>query len=86
MLRRGLSSWASICLFLTPLLSFGDPGNGNDCTKHPTNPGCSVAMAEHWGTLETAGFVAFVLVILWILVRFRMLQPKASFPESSGER
>jgi hypothetical protein len=78
MLRPGLLSWASICLFLTPLLSFGDPGKGNDCIKHPTNPGCAVAMPEHWGTWETVGFVAFALVILWILIRFRVLHPTAS--------
>jgi hypothetical protein len=77
MLRFASSRLARIGFFLTPLLSFGDPGNGNDCSKHPNNPGCTVAMPEHWGTWETAGLVAFALVILWILIRFRVLQPKA---------
>jgi hypothetical protein len=76
-IRRNLSGWTVfLCMSLLPLLSLADPGNGNDCTKHPDNPGCSVAMPEHWSTVDSLGLLVLVLLIFWLSIRFKVLRSR----------
>jgi intracellular septation protein A len=34
---------------------------------------CVVAMPEHWGTFESFGFFALVLIAFWVMVHLRIL-------------
>jgi hypothetical protein len=73
-MRPRMSALAVRCgIFLVPLLTFATPGH--DCIKHPNNPNCPVvAMPEHWGTLESLGFCALLLIVFWVIIRLNVLQ------------
>jgi hypothetical protein len=73
-MRLTMTSLAVRCgIFLVPLLTFANPGQ--DCIKHPGNPNCPViAMPEHWGTLESLGFCALVLIVFWVMLRLKVLR------------
>jgi hypothetical protein len=60
---------------MMPLLALATPGQ--DCIKHPTNPNCavtSVAMPEHWGSIESIGFCALVLIVFFVMIRLKVLR------------
>lgn len=60
-------------LFVLPLLTLANPGQ--DCIKHPDNPNCPVVpMPEHWGSWESLGFCALVLIIFWVMIRLKILR------------
>jgi hypothetical protein len=73
-MRMRLSSLPILIgLFLVPLLTLADPGQ--DCIKHPNNPNCPVvAMPEHWGSWESLGFCALVLIFFWVMIRLKFLR------------
>ncbi len=63
-------------MFLAPLLTFATPGQ--DCSKHPDNPNCAVvAMPEHWGSWESLGFFALVIIVFWVMIRMRVLRAES---------
>ncbi len=82
-----MSSLSSLLgVFMVPLLAFAH--EGKDCFKHPYNPNCgvdpkpeqwghfgsAVAMPEHWGSLESLGFCALVLIVFWAMIRLKVLR------------
>ena len=73
-MRTRMSSLLTLLgVCLMPLLTLANPGQ--DCTKHPTNPNCTVvAMPEHWGTLEVLASFALVLIVFWVMIRLKVLR------------
>jgi hypothetical protein len=71
---RVTSFLVSLQTILAPFIAFGAP----DCSSLPTqarshNPSC-VAMPEYWGVFEYIGYFALLSVVLWVLVRVRVLR------------
>jgi hypothetical protein len=67
--------------------AFADPGNGNDCGKHPTNPACTVDPPAVNATPELDSLVLFGTGVLgaggYALTRFRALRRQDEVAQSS---